>query len=265
MPRPALTRRGCAERRVRRAVVAAEQAETLRGTPKLKLKPGEYPELHVMGLVSKLEQRFGTSTIEHPAILGLTAGGKPVTLVNAYEAGGTLNLLAPNHGDTILAAPRGYVGGHYREESRAKFRSLVFELSNLNNWFPPPLIDRDLETARGRLEKATLTFVPADDVRIKMPFGTLTLGYTFSATGDQRSEAHFLQRPQIVATHPRPEPLDWWLRTVVKPMRFLMSLATEEPTEVEALHLRPKVADRETSVEVVWATDHTEERADRHM
>lgn len=230
----------------------------------LKLEPGRQPMLHVMGPVSDLQQRLGAMIVEHPTVLGVTALGQSVTLVDAHESGGNTNLLAPDAGDTVITAARAYVGGHYRREDQAAFRSVVLELSGLSNWFPPPLIDRQLETSAGQLKQAILSFEPADDVTIEMPFGSLAFGYTFGASGNLRTEAHFQQHARVVATHRHKQPLAWWLRTVVKPLRFLLSLTTEDPTVVEAIYLRPRPGSSDGQVEVVWANDVPPERPERH-
>lgn len=231
----------------------------------LKLARGDQPTLHLMGVMTDLQQRMGALAVRHPVIHGLTATGKAITLVSAYESGGQMNLLAPDAGDTVIAAPRAYVGGHFKSEGAATFRSIAFGLSWLSSWFPAPLIDRDIGYERGRMTRAVLTFTPQPDVEIKLPFGSLSLSYDFAATGNLRTDAHFVQRAWVVAKARQKQSLDWWLTTVVRPMRHLLTLATERPTEVTDLFLRPRLGTSDGEVEMVWATDVSQEDPERAL
>jgi hypothetical protein len=69
-----------------------------------------------------------------------------------------------------------------------------------------------------------------------------------------RTAAQFQQSTRVVASCPRRQPLTWWLTTVVRPLRFLLSLATEDPTFVERIRLRRRPG-TDDDVEVVWAND----------
>jgi hypothetical protein len=231
----------------------------------LTLVRGDQPTLHVMGVMTDLQQRLGALAVEHPVIHGTTATGQPITLMRAYESGGKMNLLAPDAGDTMISAPRAYIGGHFKSEEAATFRSVAFGLSWLSSWFPAPLIDRDIGFERDRMTRAVLTFTPQPDVEIKLPFGSLSLKYDFTATGNLRTDAHFVQRAWIVANARQKHPLDWWLKTVVRPMRHLLTLATERPTEVTTLYLRPRPDTSEDQVEIVWAIDVSQEDPERDL
>ncbi len=206
--------------------------------------------------MSDLQRRLGIVVVEHPAIHGITASGKEVTLVAAVEAGGQMNLFTEITGDTIITAPRVYVGAHFDREETARFRRLDLRLTYLDSWMPPPLIDRQTGFSRGgHLRRSVLTYVAPRPVKAKMPFGVLTFGHDFGAAGDLRRDARFTQAASIVATTDRQQPLEWWLATVVKPMRYLVSLSTELPVAVEEIHLRPWAIKQEREVEVVWTND----------
>ncbi|MEP7158739.1 MAG: HEPN domain-containing protein [Chloroflexota bacterium] len=205
--------------------------------------------------MSDLQHRLGSLVVEHPVILGMTADGKAVSLVGAIETGGQMNLFAPEAGDTIITAPHAYIGGHFRREADAKFRRMALKISLLDSWFPPPLIDRRTDLWHGKLRRSVLAFEPAQNVGAKMPFGTLTFGHDFEATGNLRTEAHLTQSAALVATTDRQQPLEWWLTTVVKPLRFLLSISTELPISVETIRLRPWITKTDGEVEVIWAND----------
>jgi hypothetical protein len=231
----------------------------------LRLEAGQQPRLHLAGQLSDLELRFGSRAVEHPAILGITALGKPVTIVRAIESGGQTNLFAPGSGDTIVTAPRVYVGDHFRREDAAMFRRMDLRLGQLDTWFPPPLIRQEIETRRGRLEQVVLTLRAGRPVRTRMAFGRLTFGHAANATGNRRTEAWLGQSASIVATTDRRQPLTWWLATVVKPLRYLLSISTELPILVETLRLRPWTTKTDDEVEVVWANEvPTVEHRDLH-
>lgn len=221
----------------------------------LKLVPGEQPKLHVMGVMSDLQRRLGSVAVEHPVVLGMTALGKPVTLLSAYESGGEMNLFVPGAGDTVITAPLAYIGGHYRRGEDATFRSIVMDLSSLSSWFPPPAIRRKLDAPGGHLAKAVLTYKPEPQVDVDLPFGSLAFGHEFRSSGNLRTDARFAQSANVVATTRRKRPVDWWLKAVVKPLRHLLSLATEQPVEVESLRLRPRASSNGGEVEVVWANE----------
>lgn len=221
----------------------------------LRLETGRHPTLHLMAPLTSLESPFAAAVIRHPVILGITALGQPVTLVDADEVGGNAHWLEPKIGDTVLRAARAYVGANYRDELSATFSSLTLDLSRLSDWLPPPRIERDLKWSSGKLQRATLTFEPAADISFRMPFGSLTFGFEFSTSGDLRTAAQIQQSTRVVASCPRRQPLAWWLTTVVRPLRFLLSLATEDPTFVERIRLRRRPGNDDDDVEVVWAND----------
>ena len=221
----------------------------------LRLESGRHPTLHLMARLTKQPSPFTTAVVRHPVILGITALGQPVTLVDADEVGGNAHWLEPKIGDTVLRAARAYVGANYRDEGSATFRSLTLDLTRLSDWLPPPRIERDLKLSAGRLQRATLTFQPAADISVRMPFGSLTFGFDFSTSGDLRTAAQFQQSTRVVATCARRQSLAWWLTTVVRPLRFLLSLATEDPTFVEGIKLRRRPVADDDDVEVVWAND----------
>lgn len=232
----------------------------------LHLADGEQPRLHVAGLMTDITRRMG-AIVEHPVIHGITATGRLVSLFGGTETGGQSQLFTEAVGDTILTAPRAYVGNHFASEDSARFRRLAIKLTYLDSWFPAPLIQSEIELSkRGHLRRGVLTFEPGPGVQVKMPFGALDFGHDFSASGDLRSDAHFAQSASVVATTDRRQPLEWWLKTVVKPLRHLVSLSTERPVWVEQIHLRPWVTKPDDQVEVVWANDRSAEvRSNPHQ
>ena len=242
----------------------------LPGRPKKRLggvltfAEGEAPTLQVIGGFADFQTRFGASPKPYPVILGVTSLGKAVTLIDAYESNSQLNLMAPGSGETTLTASHAYVGAHYIQEDKASFRSVVFRMSGFDAWFSAPPIERELEILDGELKKAVLTYVPADEVKIRPGFGTLSLGYDFRAAGNLRTEARLVQESRIVAARARPKPLDWWLSNVVKPLRYLISLATEQPVEVQSFYARRGPTGAEGRVEVVWDID-VPRRPARHL
>lgn len=229
----------------------------------LRLGDGEQPRLHIAGLISDLQRRLGTVVVEHPAIQGITADGKAVTLVGAVEAGGQMALFHQISGDTIVTAPRAYVGDHFDREEDARFRRLALRLTYLDSWLPPPLIDRYIDfDGRGRMRRSTITLLPPRSITVRLPFGKLELGHDSAASGDLRTEAKFTQRASIVATTERKQPLDWWLTTVIRPLRYLLSISTELPISVEEIRLRPFVTKTDGEVEVVWSNDRSSDARD---
>jgi hypothetical protein len=223
----------------------------------LHLADGEQPRLHVAGLVTEFRKRLG-AVVEHPVIHGITADGKAVTLFGGTETGGQMQLFSEVVGETIITAPRAYVGSHFASESAAGFRRLAVKLTYLDSWFPAPLIDRQMELSKsGQLRRGVLTFEPGRGTQVKLPFGAMDFGHDFSATGDLRSDAHFTQTASVVATTDRRQNLEWWLKSAVKPLRHLLSLSTELPVWVEQIRLRPWVTKVDDEVEVVWANDRS--------
>jgi hypothetical protein len=220
----------------------------------LRLEPGQQPELRLAGRLSSVDLRLSSRVIEHPAVLGMTALGKAITLVRSVESGQT-QLFGAGVGDTVLTAPRAYVGGHFRREADAMFRRMDLRLSNLDAWFPPSLIDMELIAPRGRLKRSTLTLEPARNVVVHVEPCVLTFGHGFATTGNRRTEAGFTQNASIVATTDRVQPLAWWLSRVVKPLRYLLAISTERQTNVESLRLRRWATKPSAEVEVVWAND----------
>lgn len=231
----------------------------------LRLADGQQPQLHVAGLMTELEKRFA-AVIEHPVIHGVTAGGKLVTLFDGAETGGQSQLFS-EVGETIVTAPRAYIGNHFASEAKAGFRRMALRLTYLDAWFPAPWIDRQIELdSKRRLRRGVLTFEPGRGATVKLPFGSVTFDHDFTASGDQRRDAHFAQAAWIYATTDRRQPLKWWQTTVVKPLRHLISLSTELPVWVEEIRLRPWVTKTDDEVEVVWANDRTLEiREDPHQ
>jgi hypothetical protein len=231
----------------------------------LHLADGQQPQLHVAGLMTELTKRFA-AIIEHPVIHGITADGKLVTLFGGTETGGQMQLFS-EVGETMVTAPRAYVGNHFASEAAAGFRRISLRLTYLDAWFPAPWIERQIDLdSKGRLRRGVLTFEPGKGAKVKLPFGTLSFDHDFSASGDQRRDAHFAQTAWIVATTDRRQPLSWWETTVVKPLRHLISLSTELPVWVEDIRLRPWVTKTDDEVEVVWANDRIPEvREDPHQ
>lgn len=231
----------------------------------LHLAEGQRPQLHVAGLMTGLTKRFAAIT-EHPVIHGVTASGKLVTLFGGTETGGQMQLFSEVIGETIVTAPRAYIGNHFASEASAGFRRMSLRLTYLDAWFPAPWIDRKIEyDSKQRLRRGVLTFEPGKGATVKLPFGSLTFDHNFSASGDQRRDAHFAQTAWIFAATDRRQPLQWWETTVVKPLRHLISLSTELPAWVEEIRLRPWVTKTDDEVEVVWANDRTlEAREDPH-
>jgi hypothetical protein len=221
----------------------------------LTLEPGQEPQLHLAGQLSDLRRRLGATVVEHPTILGVTALGRPVTLVSAIESGGQVNLFVSDAGDTVVTAPRAYMGDHFEREARATFRRMDLRLSHLDSWFPPSPITQDVVAPRGRLRRTTLTLEPRRSVEVKMNFGALVFGHDSTSTGDRRTEAKFTQNASIVATTSRRQPLEWWLRRVVKPLRYLLAISTERPILVETIRFRPWSTNPDREVELVWAND----------
>lgn len=232
----------------------------------LTLAPNEPPTLHIAAAVSDIQRRLGAVVVEHPSIVGITADGKAVTLVAAAEAGGQMNLFAPEAGDTIITAPRAYIGDHFRRESDARFRRLILKVSRLDSWFPPRPIDRQIETRGRRLARSVLTYEPAPDVVVDLGFAKLEFGHDFAARGNLRTEATLTQSATVVATTNRKQPLDWWLRNVVKPLRYLLTLSTELPTAVTNIRLSPWAKAEGRTVEVVWDEDlPADDRGELHQ
>ncbi|MGH2967077.1 MAG: HEPN domain-containing protein [Solirubrobacterales bacterium] len=221
----------------------------------LKLVPGEEPTLHVMASISTLQERFASDPIEHPVILGTIATGKAVTLLRAFESGGQVNFMAPDSGDTVIRAARALVGDHFEAAEQARFRAITVRLSSLSGWLPPPLIKRDIDHDHGRLARAVLTFVPEPDIEVRLPFGRLSLGFDYRLAGNQRDNAEITQGTWVTARANRRNALDWWLKRLVKPLRYLLALATERPIELTEMYLQPTANGTENQVELVWASD----------
>jgi len=61
----------------------------------------------------------------------------------------------------------------------------------------------------------------------------------------------------VAATRLR-QPLEWWLNSVVKPLRYLISASTERPVLVEEIRLQPWATKDGDEVEIVWANIRSE-------
>ncbi len=214
----------------------------------LRLEAGRQPRLHLAGSLSDLQRRLSTFVVHHDVILGTTATGKHITLVRGNEIGGQVSLFTAGSGDTIVEAPVAYVGNHFEQEANARFRRLDLRLSLMDSWFPPPLIGQELNMRRGRVLDGALTFRTYPPIEVNLAFGNISLSHLLSISGDHRTDTRITQEASVVALTDRKQPLDWWMATVVKPLRHLLSLATERPISVETILLRPWKTKRESGM-----------------
>jgi hypothetical protein len=76
------------------------------------LADGQRLQLHVAGVMTEFTKRLAAH-IEHPVIRGVTADGKLVTLFGGTETGGQMQLFSETVGETIVTAPRAYIGNHF--------------------------------------------------------------------------------------------------------------------------------------------------------
>jgi hypothetical protein len=221
----------------------------------LTLVSGEQPQLRVVGVMTKdLQRRLGSLVVRHPVLHGRLASGREVTLVDAYESGGEMNLMSPESGDTIITAPRAYVGALLGGDLDPSFTRAEARLSWLDDWYPPPAIEWHRQRHDGLVDE-TLRLIAIPPIEVQLPFGALTLEHRTSSIGQGRSEAGFAQHTWVVANAPAGRDIAWWLSSFVKPVRHLLSLATERPTDVVSLFVRQPDADERDAIEVVWTSD----------
>jgi hypothetical protein len=186
-------------------------------------------ELHVLGSLTN-----GQPNGELPVVLGRTLEGGPVTLEDVRYAGSNQRssqwLEEPVRTER-LAARVAYVGEELPAESDRAFRLARLGFTDLHEWIGRGGFDEDIHD----LPRVNLSYEPPPDMTAKLGFGTISIHQGWTTTGDLSRSRTIQKNVEYSVTADDAMTMSEWLSTVVRPLRHLMTFATERPNDVTSL------------------------------
>ncbi|HSW43455.1 MAG TPA: HEPN domain-containing protein [Patescibacteria group bacterium] len=171
----------------------------------------------------------------YPVVLGTTADGTPVTLENLQQLGrsGRVSRLLEKSVETeVLMAGAAYTGGHLPEASDRLFKRGVVDFTDLFEWAGYS----GLEDTFGP-EPIDISLVLKNPAPLEAPlrFGRLALRHGWAVTGDGLRSRGIEKSVGFVVDLNESLPLAGWLRSIVHPLRHLMTFSTDRANEVREL------------------------------
>lgn len=193
----------------------------------LRVSPSESPRLELFG--EMLGADFGSETL-----LGLTVGGGPVTLVEAYCTQQT-GSPADGERDALFretwSAQQALVGTHASEGAKTLWEWFNFDTSHLAGWAPTKVSHRPLERQEtgGRIQAMDIE-VPAS---IVCPLDIGEVRLTWQESGFYGATDRRITITPIFAVRPlRPSTTDDIWNQFVAPLQFLMNVLTGHPNRI---------------------------------
>lgn len=186
----------------------------------------------------------------YPVVHGRTTDRRDITLRGVSVAVREMNLEDVESAAIELTAQTAFIGGRMRDPSRVRFRRMDLKLGRLTDWSRFPSIEQRLDPTR-RAWSMELRDRWLPPVVANLPEGTLTVGLDQRSTGDlhrtaalERSASMFIIRREDLS-------VDEWIDVYVRPLRYLLTLATGLPISIDRMELSPGPRGR-NRVEVVW-------------
>lgn len=199
---------------------------------RLTFPPDDAVTLALLGVLDAGEEKT------YPVAFGLADDGTPITLVQLTWIGAqntsSMHLEEPYRRETLMVGAV-FVGAHLASEEDRQFDEGFLDLSDLLTWAGSSgLTDRLESMPRSVAVELTLP----EPREAKLNFGTVSLSHAWGLTGDGLKARGIEKDVSFwVRTEVRHD-LDWWLASVVGPLRHFMTFAADRPNELRDFTVR---------------------------
>jgi ApeA N-terminal domain 1 len=206
--------------------IPSDQTNVIPGTLTFTHQDGI--RLTLMGSFSPLQdlQAFN----KYPIILGVTQGGKQVTLSESFQLHSQLGFGGSFYANQTFGIGTVYIGTHFADPQAMRFHKIEAQYNYLPHWAKFPLQqDKVTLNEKGGLGRYEMTYTPPDDVVAATTKGTIAVTSRFSTKHDLLQEVSLQQSTWMEVETQQDLSLIEWLLQFVGPLQNLVSLGTCKP------------------------------------
>jgi hypothetical protein len=188
----------------------------------------------------------------YPVVHGTTTDGLRVTLIDAIVTAERISSLATDVRSVRLRPSTALVGALLNDPVRAVWRVCSVELERLTAWTSPTGLRQQVRLTEDRhLQGASIEYEVPPPTEVALPGSTLTIGPAQSISGDRLHEARITITAQADFAFEACQTVDVIVQRYVKPLVYLVTLATQRPTATVTLRVAAEDAEVHDWVEVV--------------
>lgn len=185
-----------------------------------------------LNLIGSFKEMTKLSSLEtYPLILGVTSGGKLLTLYDCMESG--LRRSFPGFMSQQLSARTAYIGAHFADPQEIRFHKTRVQYSHLPDWVRLSGFHTQY-TVRNQVgfDKYELTYTLPEEVKATTAKGTVSVTYAFHTRDDLLGEVNLRQSVSARIEAQEAQPFEEGLSQFIYPLQNFLSLATARPNSV---------------------------------
>jgi hypothetical protein len=187
------------------------------------------------GITLQLIGSFGEidsfqSTKAHPLVLGLSTGGKKITLTDCVATSKKISM--PGFFIEGYRASFCFVGGHFQEANELRFRRLVVRYSHLPDWVRMSGFSGNLEE-----HKVEIVYELPQEVKAETSKGTISLSFSGQTTGDGIERMNIEQSVWLEVEIVEELELQTLFRQYISALQNFLTLATTKPNSIIELQV----------------------------
>jgi hypothetical protein len=186
-------------------------------------------ELRLIGSLEDLDNdSFRNLPKTYPIVLGLTGGGKLITLSTCMSAGftkGITGFLSQNYSIDLC-----FMGAHFSEEHQLKFSKFEIQYSRLADWvYTSGFTVRKYDNEPHKLE---FTYILPEDIKATTTKGIFSITFIFNTKGDGIEEINLRQSVWLEVEADKEYSFYDLLTLYIRPLQNFLSLATTKPNSI---------------------------------
>ncbi|OLE53288.1 MAG: hypothetical protein AUG51_13805 [Acidobacteria bacterium 13_1_20CM_3_53_8] len=225
-------------------------------------------ELRLIGSLEGFEDLNNNNLYQvHSVIWGLTDGGKSITLSECLAAG--LKIGLPGFVSRDYRIHLCFLSAHLTEE-QLRFRRLIVEYSRLADWVRTSGLTMTIYD--NEPNKRQFNYTLPDEEKAVTSKGTVSIDFSFNATGDFFDEMHLRQFISMEIEANGDYSFDDLMLRYIRPFQNFLTLATTKPNsivrvQVFSKHISFEKSDGsgvvETPIEVIFPQRYLEAKQDK--